>query len=82
MKRTEQSGCIENCIYCVNVKCIFQCNVQDQTDSHIECIGLYTQLIRWHCLGAESYQINEKHGLDDLNAMAWRVMYYMNMEQE
>ena len=47
----KQSGCIENCIYCVSVSVM---NKTGADHNHSECIGLYTELIRWHCLGAES----------------------------
>ena len=34
------------------------CNVQIRpVHCHSECIGLYTELIGWHCLGAESINI-------------------------
>ena len=42
---------IENCIYCVSV--MFNVHVR-LVPNHIECISLYTELIGWHCLGAES----------------------------
>ena len=41
--------------------------------NNIECIGLYTELIGCHCLGADSYLILEE-ALYDLDAMAWTVM--------
>ena len=30
---------------------------------HAECIGLYTELIGWHCLGAESLLIDDFYTL-------------------
>ena len=40
------------------LKCnVFGVSVMYKTrldDNYIECIGLYTELIGWHCLGAES----------------------------
>ena len=50
----EQNGCIENCMYCVSVSVSVSVMYKTGSDSHIECIGLYTELITWHCLDAES----------------------------
>ena len=50
----KQSGCFENCFYCVSVR-----YKAESDHNHIECIGLYTELIGWHCLGADSKLILE-----------------------
>ena len=52
---------------------MYKCETDSDLIIHIECIGLYTELIGWHCLGADSYLILEE-ALYDFDAMAWRVM--------
>ena len=48
----EQSGCIVMYLF---LTARVMCNVQVTLDyNHIACIGLYIELIGWHCLGAES----------------------------
>ena len=51
----EMDRVVENCIYCASVGVMYK--IKSDLIIHNVCIGLYTELIGWHCLGAESYLI-------------------------